>query len=252
LTFFLVLSIHCAASAQQTQPTLEIFTGIDYSVGDYGAASDTTVFGVPVGLKMQADRLRGDLTISYLSLEGPGAFVGGPGGPVVVEPGTGQTTTRSGLGDTIAGAAFAFYRSADARSAVEVGGMVKLPTAKSGLGTGKTDFTALLSFYHPLTPQLILSGAAGYQWLGDFQNFQLKDGFLGNIGLNIWPNQTTAIGGTLNYRQEPWAGIGEQVSVAPYLLHRFAGNWGVTVYGTVGLTEASPSLGTGLRLFFYQ
>ena len=243
--------IASAAWAQQTEPAWEFSTGADYSVGEYGGASETTVFGLPLNTKVQAGRLRGELTVLYLTLEGPGTFVGGPGSPVITEPGSNETT-RSGLGDTAASAAYAFYRSADGRSAIEAGGTVKLPTAKSGLGTGKTDYATQLNFYHSVSPGVILSASAGYQWLGDYQDFGLQDGILGNVGINVWPSQTTALGSTLNYRQEPWEGIGEQVSVSPYLLWRFSENWGATAYGTVGLTEASPKLGTGLRLTVFR
>ena len=247
-----LLAASSSALAQQIAPTWEIATGVDYSTGEYGGTSDTTVFAVPFNLKMTADRFRAELGIYYLNLEGPGAFAGGPGMPIIVQPGTEDVTTRSGLGDTNLGGAFALFRTDDRASAVEAAGTVKLPTAKSGLGTGKTDFTAQLNFYHTVAPGFILSGSAGYQWLGDFQNFGLKDGVLGNIGINVWPNQMTAVGGTLSFRQEPWEGIGEQVSISPYVLWRFAENWGVTAYGTVGLTEASPRFGSGLRLTTYR
>lgn len=238
--------------AQQNDTSWEIATGADYSAGEYGGTSDTTVFAVPFSLKMTADRLRVELGVSYLNLEGPGAFAGGPGTPVIVDPGIEDVTTRSGIGDTTVGGAFALFRTDDRASAIEAAGTVKLPTAKSGLGTGKTDFTTQLNFYYTMSPRFLLTGSAGYQWLGDFRNFGLKDGFLGNVGMNAWPNQTTAIGGALSFRQEPWEGIGEQVSISPYVLWRFDENWGVTGYGTVGLTEASPRFGTGLRLTAYR
>ena len=252
LALAVMLFTYSSAWAQQVSPTWEIATGVDYSAGEYGGTSDTTVFAVPFSLKMTADRFRAELGTSYLNLEGPGAFAGGPGTPVIVDPGNEEVTTRSGLGDTTVGGAFALFRTDDRASAIEAAGTVKLPTAKSGLGTGKTDFTAQLNAYHTIAPGVILSGSAGYQWLGDFQDFGLKDGVLGNIGINVWPNQTTAIGGALSFRQEPWEGIGEQVSISPYILWRFDENWGVTAYGTVGLTEASPRLGTGLRLTAYR
>ena len=239
-------------SAQQNGTNWEIATGVDYSAGEYGGTSDTTVFAVPFGLKMTVDRLRAELGISYLNLEGPGAFAGGPGTPVIVDPDTEDVATRSGIGDTTVGGAFALFRADDRASAIEAAGTVKLPTARSGLGTGKTDFATQLNFYYTMAPGFVLSGSAGYQWLGDFQNFGLKDGMFGNIGINAWPNQTTAVGGAIGFRQEPWEGIGEQVSISPYVLWRFDDNWGVTVYGTVGLTEASPRLGSGLRLTAYR
>lgn len=243
------------AFTQEQMRTWELETGIDYYVGKYGLSSDTTVFAVPFSAKLFVDQLRLEFGFSYLNLEGPGAFAVGPGTPIIVEQSgeqIEQITSRSGFGDTTIGGAVSVFRTENSASGVEVSGTAKLPTAESGLGTGSSDFTAQLNLYHSLTPTLIVSSSLGYQWLGDYGDFELKHGLIGTVGLNYQANQTTAIGGSLNYRQEPWDGIGERVSLTPYVLWRFIGNWGIMAYGTVGLTEASPRLGTGLRLTTYR
>src|SRR5690349_15957054 len=56
--------------------TLEASTGVDYSTGKYGATTDTRVFGVPFGIKLQSDRLRVEGSIPYLDIKGVGVSAG--------------------------------------------------------------------------------------------------------------------------------------------------------------------------------
>jgi hypothetical protein len=239
------------AFAQGTAPmqepasttTWEAFIGADYFVGDYNAASDTTVVSVPVTVRVQLDRLRLEATVPYLHVEGPGTFAGGG----VIVPG-GATTTRSGLGDVNLGAAYLLNRGGQSSPSFEVAGMVKLPTAGSGLGTQKFDYTAQVNVYLPVSMPSLLFASAGYQILGDFGAFELEDGILASAGLNYMAAQDVSLGFGVNYRQQYYQGLGDYVSFSPYVQWSFSGMWRVTGYGLVGLTEASPRFGAGLRL----
>jgi len=57
-----------------------------------------------------------------------------------------------------------------------------------------------------------------------------------------------ALGFGVNYRQEYYQGLGDYVSFSPYVQWSLGGMWRITGYGLVGLTEASPRFGAGLRL----
>jgi hypothetical protein len=241
------------ASAQTTPPvqepasttTWEASIGADYSVGDYNASSDTTVVSVPVTLRVQLDRVRLEATVPYLSVDGPGIFAGG----VIVPGGTG--TSRSGLGDINLGAAFLINRGGQSAPSFEVAGIVKVPTAGSGLGTEKFDYTAQLNVYLPLSLQALLFASGGYQALGDFQSYELRDGITASAGFNYTASASVSLGFGLNYRQEYYQGLGDYVSFSPYMQYSFGGMWRITGYGLVGLTEASPRFGAGLRLGLY-
>jgi hypothetical protein len=243
------------ASAQTVDPvqqptsttTWEALTGVDYSVGSYGAASDTTVVNVPLNLRVQIDRLRLEVTVPYLYVEGPGSFTGGG----IVVPGNGATTSRSGLGDVNAGAAWLIARGGQTAPSIELQGTVKVPTADTGLGTGKMDYLAQVNLYQPLSPQLMLFVSGGYHLLGDYGAYTLKDGLIGLVGANFKPSEPTALGLTLAYHQEYLQGLGDQWIVSPYASWNVTQHLRFTGYGLVGLTDASPSFGLGLRLGLY-
>jgi len=235
-----------AQSAAQQPPsttTWEAFVGADYSIGDYGAASDTTVISAPITFRAQLDRVRLEATVPYLYVDGPGKSAGG--GVVVPH---GSSSTRSGLGDVNLGAAFLINRGGQSAPSFEVAGIVKVPTASSGLGTEKFDYTAQVNVYQPLSMQALLFVSAGYQVLGDYGIYELEDGIVGSVGLNYTATQSVSLGFGLNYRQEYYAGLGDYASFSPYMQWNFGGMWRLTGYGLVGLTEASPRFGAGLRL----
>jgi hypothetical protein len=233
----------------QVQPTnWEVLTGADYFVGKYKQASDTTVAILPVNARLQMDRLRLELTFNYLWVKGPGLVAGGG----IVVPGSKTVTKRSGIGDTYAGAAWLVYRGDLSTPSVELSGTVKIPTADTGLGTRKTDYTVLANFYQALSPQWMLLGSAGYQWLADFGTVKLKEGAILTGGVNYKPTNDTSIGAVLAYRQEYFSGLGDAISVSPYFSTNFGGMWRLSGYGLIGLTDASPSWGGGLRLGLYH
>src|SRR5438067_12737593 len=105
-------------------------TGLDYYAGKYGAASDTDVLNVPLGLRAEMDRLRLELTVPYLHVRGPGILAGG-----VIVAANNTVTTRSGLGDVPAGAAWLLHQDSQPLPVIERAGSVKLPTASRSLAT---------------------------------------------------------------------------------------------------------------------
>lgn len=229
------------------QPSaFQIATGVDYSSGKYGASSDTTVLSIPLDMRAQFDRVRLEATLPYLQVKGPGVFTGG----VVI--GSGTSSTRSGLGDLTLGAAYLLHADSNALPAIEFEGLVKVPTAGSGLGTGKADYTAQANIYHSITPRVMLFGTVGYQWLSNFKTFTLENGVLASAGVNFKPTENWNIGVAASYHQEYYRGLGEQFTVSPYLLWNFAANWRISAYGIVGTTKASPDYGAGMRLIFAQ
>ncbi|HEV2560792.1 MAG TPA: hypothetical protein VGT78_01500 [Rhizomicrobium sp.] len=236
-----------AQASAQNNTALEVGTGVDYSTGRYGAATDTSVFSIPLELKYQFDHIRLQASIPYVRVQGPGSFVGG-----IIVPGSTGNSTRSGLGDVNLGATWMINQDTNSFPAIELGAIVKLPTASSGLGTGKVDYTAVANIYHSLNPQFMLFGSVGYQWLGDFGTINLENGVVASAGMNFKPSQTTSIGFAANYHQEYFKGLGDQFTVSPYAMWNFDANWRLVGYGTVGFTTASPKWGAGMRLVFFR
>jgi len=226
--------------------TWDIATGVDYSVGKYGAASDTSIISVPLALRVQMDQLRLEATLPYVWERGPGNFADG----VVVPGGSGAVTDHSGIGDTSLGAAWILHADDASFWGIELAGNVKVPTADSALGTGKADYGVSVNLNHNLTQSFMVFGSVGYQWLNDFRTFHLEDGVAASVGVNQKLGADTDIGVSLAYRQRYYAALDEQLAISPYVLFTVAPRWRISAYASAGFTNASPSAGGGMRVIF--
>src|SRR5688572_22906250 len=151
-------------------PVWTVGSGVSYSQGDYGFATDTEFFSAPLNLGYEGRSWLLRASIPWITIEGPAANTGGGGVP---RP---TTASESGLGDIFVSAT---YRFGEVLGPVHAAftGRVKFPTADEarGLGTGETDYYSQLDFYRVLgsaTPFVSL----GYRFLGDSAVYQLKDG----------------------------------------------------------------------------
>ena len=225
----------------------DLATGLDYSTGKYGAASDTSILSIPFGARVQMDRVRLELSVPYLDVHGPGNFASG-----VVVGNNNTITTRTGIGDVTAGAAWTLHQDSESLPGIELAGTVKLPTADSTLGTGKFDYSIAANLNHNISPRVMLFGSVGYQWLSDYRNINLENGITAVGGANCRASDSTNIGFSANYRQTYYRPLDDQFSLTPYVLWTFAQHWRLSGYGLVGFTNSSPDVGGGLRLIFFQ
>ncbi len=224
----------------------QIDSGFDYSSGKYGADAETSVLSIPFEGRVQLDRVRLEFTLPYVEATGPGLVAG----DVVIGSG-GRTTTRSGVGDLNLGAAFLLNRDGEL-PAIEAEGIVKVPTAGAGLGTGKTDYALQANIYHNITPGFMLFGSLGYQWLASFSTVQLESGLAATIGANFNAKNHIGFGASAAFRQEYYAGLGEVATLSPYAFWDFSQNWRLTGYGMFGVGKASPEYGLGFRVIYHQ
>ena len=236
-----------ATTAAATPVDLELSTGFDYSTGRYGLTSDTRVLDVPVGVKFQDGNLRLEASIPYLDIRGPGVSAG----DIVVAKPSKTTSESSGIGDLTATGGWTLFPEDGPIPGIELAGTVKLPTAGSGLGTGKTDFTVQANLFHSITPTTLLFGSLGYQWLGSPAGFTLLSGVRLTAGVNFKPQDNIAFGALLDYRQKYEAGLSDYVAIDPYAVWRFLPDLGLSAYGIIGATNSAPGFGAGLRLIAY-
>src|SRR6185369_4002357 len=179
----------------------------DYSTGKYGAASDTSILSIPFGWRMQMERVRLELTVPYLDVHGPGSFASGVG-----VGGNNAITTRTGIGDVTAGAAWILNKDAGSLPGIELAGTVKVPSAPSTLGTGKFDYSVAANLNHNITPRVMLFGSVGYQWLSDYRGINLENGVTALGGLNYRSSDTTNIGFSANFRETYYRPLENQFS----------------------------------------
>lgn len=239
--------------------TWGLSTGFDYATGKLGAKcgvqnfsvictpSATTIFDVPVTGMVQVDRLRLELTVPWVDIQGPGRFAGVFGVPVVIAPTNNQPTHRSGIGDITVGAAFALIREDTFLPRVEIEGVSKLPTAADGLGTGKTDYGAQVNLFKTFLPGLTTFGSLGYEWIGEINTVALHSGARATAGAEYRFLSVTA-GGVFDYRQDSWQGAPNYFAFDPYARLAIFPGISLGIYATLGMTRSTPSSGFGFRV----
>ena len=239
--------------------TWGVSTGFDYTSGKYGAkcafqnvsltctSTGTTVLDIPATGMIQLGRVRLEATVPWIEIEGPGKFAGVFGIPIVVAPQSNEPKHRSGIGDITAGAAVVLSREDILLPLIEIEGVIKLPTAVDGLGTGKTDYGAQINLSKTVLPGVTGFGSLGYQWIGDINTVPLHSGARATAGAEFHFLSLSA-GGLFDYRQSAWQGSPDYFAFDPYAKWDVIAGLGIAVYGTFGMTRSTPSSGFGLRL----
>lgn len=212
-------------------------------------STDSSAFSISPSVMAQFDRLRLEVTVPYVDIEGPGTLSGALGPRKIVGQAGTPTNRRSGLGDVSVGAAFIVVREGRIMPRLELAGVVKVPTAASGLGTGQTDYGVQVTFYRPLWTGVKTFGSVGYQRIGDPNTFQLHDGERATVGLDV--NYSNWGGGALlDYEKSLFSGVPNTFTVDPYVTLPFLFGSGIQIYTTVALTRLSPNHEVGARLVF--
>ena len=245
-------AVQATSSSSATESSInsfELSTGLDYSVGKYGAATDTSVRSVPIEAKAQLGRLRLQASLPYVWITGPGQIVGGV---VVGSNDPAAVANRNGLGDLSLGAAYRLAAERGALPMIELGGTAKLPTANQTIGTGKADYGINVAMFKTVGSNTTLFGSVGYSWLGSPAAYQLNNGVTAYGGINVRPNPAINIGTSVSYREPVANGLQGQAAVSPYVTYRVSQQLGLTGYTSVGLNNASPRVGAGIRLTLFQ
>ncbi|HWH21668.1 MAG TPA: transporter [Allosphingosinicella sp.] len=251
-----LLAVAAPAAAQQTPGRVEeranpfglsFSTGIDYSSGDYGLDENTKILVVPFTLRATTGNLAFTASLPYLSIDGPGGVVVGPGG----EPLPGVPTEggkRDGIGDLSLGATYTIPAANLGGAELALGGRVKLPTSSRDqqLSTGKTDFSVSGDLSFPMG-NVVPFVNLGYRWLGDPEGADLRNGPTASVGSSFVLGQSVLIA-SYDYARatsrltedshEIFAGLSAPVSSA----------FTMTGYGVAGLSKGSPDFGLGVLL----
>lgn len=234
-------SMASAAHAQAEGPDLSITTGVDYSSGDYGTGIDTNILVVPVSARVSTGDLRFSASIPYIRIDGAGSIVGGDGGPIVVDPDT-PSSKRSGIGDLTLGMNYAIPEDRIGLG-IDFGARLKLPTAKDGLGTGKTDvsFSGELSrTFGTITPFV----QAGYRIMGDPEGVDLDNVLFGSAGASVSLGRSVVLA-SYDYRQATTDLVEDSQEVFGAVSTPLSKALNLTFYGSAGLSDGAPDYGIG-------
>ncbi len=224
-------------------------TGLEYSTGTYGGTEDIEDLYLPITANVDFERVSFELTVPYLSVRAPmGTTVADPGTEPL--PGSGETTTESGLGDVVAGVTvYDVIHNSDTGFAMDLTGKIKFGTADAnkGLGTGEQDYTVRADFYR-FFERITLMGSAGYKLRGDPSDLDLRNVIIASIGAVFEPTEAVRFGFDYNFRESAFAD-GDPVSELSVFSSRSLGDRvQVQLYAFSGFSDSSPDLGGGVYL----
>jgi hypothetical protein len=219
----------------------QLGTGFDYSRGDYGFATDTEVFSVPLNLGCDSGPWLLRVTIPWLTIKGPAAITGTGG---AARP---TAASESGLGDILTSATYQFGEVGPVNLAFT--GRIKFPTADEtkGLGTGETDFYGQFDFYRTygdFTP----FASVGYRVLGDSAIYQLHDGVYASAGAHFRISSATVWTAAFNWGRPIINGGDPSTDLTLAITHDLDARWQLSGYALKGFTDASPNYGAGLQI----
>jgi hypothetical protein len=161
-------------AGDQNDVSVELASGIEYEVGDYGTGTQISSLSVPASLRVMTGHLQLVAILPYRRVEAPANVV--PGGllglPIIgpTTPGD-ERTAREGLGDLTLGAMYGVPTDV---VDVTLSGSVKVPTADEGLGTGKTDYTVGAEISKTLGSGIIPFAGVSYTMPGDPEGFTAR------------------------------------------------------------------------------
>jgi hypothetical protein len=251
-------------AAARADDGLGFGTGIEYSTGKYGNTQSTDITYIPVTLSYATGRAAFSLTLSYISITGPGGVIqgfgriassstpmGGGGGMHFGMSGQGSTqttATNSGMGDVITSAAYRL--SASESMSLDVVGKIKFGTADAnkGLGTGKNDYAAQFDGHFRLGDADTLFATAGYKVVGAPEGIATNNVAYGTLGLDHMLDGDTRIGAMYNAAQSAFATGAALREVDVYVSQNVSNDMMLQFVLLKGLSDGSPDSGGKLLL----
>lgn len=251
LVHALALMAFCGAVPQvqaDTTGETSVSLGAEYTSGDYGTSSDTTMWYFPVTLRYETDRYMLALTIPYVVVDGTGNVVAG--GSVHGLPRTTTVTTRrteSGLGDIELSGSHVIAQDAGWR--LGLGGLIKFGTAdeQDNLSTGEDDVAVQLEAERTWGGNTLF-GTAGYRILGDPPGIDYDNVFYGSVGLSRRLDASRSAGAELYAQEAPLPGVDGKSELTLFLSGKPAPRARLTGYLIAGFADGSPDWGAGVAL----
>ncbi len=234
-----------ASFAAQAETITTLTTGLDYSSGNYGTSTSTTILYIPVILKAQFDYSYLKLTVPYISVSSVGGVVAGIG-PIKKTAST-KVTTNSGLGDIIATAGYTLYETQ--QLALDIAGNIKFGTADAGqnLGTGQNDYSAQLDGFYSIDKTTWFA-TGGYKIVGKPEGINLNNIFYGTLGGSQKLSETTSAGAMVNAAQSSSDAAPGTLDITAFASKKFSKTQKVQLGVLLGLSDASPDLGMSLMV----
>ncbi len=238
------------------QGTLGLGTGIHYSEGNYGTSQTTSIWSIPITARYDIGRWTFKGSLPWLEVEGPATVIPGVGAVNNTNPrgrgrngGTTTTTsgTASGIGDLVLSGTYTALYDRASQLGLDVTGKVKVPTADEdkGLGTGETDYAAIVEGYKTIDRLTLLAGI-GRHFLGSSNFIELKDVWSYSLGASYRIDERDSAGLSFDARQRVSPSAFPQREVTGFWSRKFGNDWKGQAYVLKGFADGSPDWGAGL------
>jgi hypothetical protein len=254
--------------------TVSYSGGAQYSTGSYYFENSTNSFYLSNGFMLQAGKINVSLNVPYVIQSSPwisytemgGIPTGGTQSGEVKQAGrhAGQgsgkrgnnitlidTTSynQAGFSDPTISASLTILSNLRKRTIISLNSQLKIPVANpsSGFGTGAWDGGVGASFSKGVSNNLMIFGHSAYWWMGDMEEFQLRNVMSYGVGLGFFLNGGNLIfNGSLNGMTK----ISGEFAAPASIIFGTGINANERIFISAnlsaGLSEASPDLGIGL------
>jgi len=244
----LIMFQSATSVAQESDPLISLSMGAEYTSGTYGGDVDIEDTYIPLTAVIDYGKVAFRLSVPYLSVTAPEGTIFDSGGNPV--PGSGLTSTESGVGDVIGSVTFFDVISSRRLGvAMDLTAKVKFGTADEsvGLGTGENDYTVQADLYK-FVDKLTWMGSIGYKFRGDPADLDFDDVLLASVGGSYKFTPDVRAGLFLDYRESSVSGIDDIQELSGFISRRLGDNWKLQFYALTGFTNSSPDWGAGLRI----
>jgi outer membrane putative beta-barrel porin/alpha-amylase len=217
----------------------------DWTSGKYGRLRNSYSSIGSVTVTADYGDWSADLVVPYVHQSGPGRLIVIPGRrPVVI---LGPDEKVSGIGDATAGLTRYLLNQEDHGVDVDVGVIVKFPTASAdkGLGTGKYDYSAQLAVAREWRG-LNVTLTGGYTVVGKVEGQDYHNAFYESLDVAYDVTKAFSIGATYSNGASIIPGTPASRDAQLYLTYKTTKRTKIEVYYLKGYTIQSPDRGAGI------
>lgn len=227
--------------------------GLEYSNGSYGTTRNTNVLIQMPSLSVASGDFRLTASMPYMRISGRGLVVfDASGDPIVINRRTSlPPDVRTGFGDLNLSLTYSIPPAVLDDFEVRITGITKQPTAseRQRLSTGKADYGVSVDIsrqYGPWQPFLTV----GFLAPGQPAAFHLSDTTSVSVGTSLELSEDLVAVASYDFAGSSTSLLESSNELFGSLSWVRDDGFTVTGYGTLGLSDGSPGVGTGLLISY--
>lgn len=254
----LFCAVMLLAGAAHAEDGLNLGVGADYSSGDYGTDTTTTILSVPVTAKYTTGAWSFKASLPWMRVDGDPNVVPGLGSVTNLNPrgrgrGAGGGTpspvesgTESGMGDLRLAATYSIDTGGPLGVDLTANAKVATADEDKGLGTGANDYGVAVDLYRDFDGTLLFGGV-GYTALGDSDFIDVDSVLNADAGAS-WKVGTGSLGAMYDWRAAASDDADDRSELTGFYSFPAGERTKMQVYAVKGLSDGSPDWGLGLSL----